>query len=123
MTVQGLTPERIIGPVFKQEAPGGDASASCGILGVYVLSQACCRHCAAVALRSGCSSSMVSRKSLNSAAWSRGHSYFSSRTSNRPQGFRLEMWRSSPETGTGGVSLAGLQGNGVGVTGRAHLSC
>lgn len=65
---------------------------------VYVCSHECCRHCAAVALRSGCSSNMVNRKSLNWAAWSSGHSYFSKRTSNRPHGFRLEMWRSSPET-------------------------
>lgn len=67
---------------------------------VYVWSHACCRHCAAVALRSGWSSNMVNKKSLNWAAWSSGHSYFSRRTSNRPHGFRLEMWRSSPETGT-----------------------
>lgn len=67
---------------------------------VYVCSHACCRHCAAVARRSGCSSNMVNRKSLNWAAWSSGHSYFSNRTSKRPHGFRLEMWRSSPETGT-----------------------
>lgn len=62
----------------------------------YVCSQVCCRHCAAVARRSGSISSMVSRKSLNCAAWSSGHSYFSSRTSNSPHGFRLEMCRSSP---------------------------
>lgn len=67
---------------------------------VYVCSHACCRHCAAVARRSGCSSNMVNRKSLNWAAWSSGHSYFSNRTSKRPHGFRLEMWRSSPETVT-----------------------
>lgn len=65
---------------------------------LYVCSHACCRHCAAVALRSGCSSNMVNRKSLNSAAWSSGHSYFSNRTSNRPHGFKLDMWRSSPRT-------------------------
>ena len=49
-----------------------------------------------MALFSGRNSNMVSRKSLNWAACSRGHSYFSSRTSNRPHGFRLAMCRSSP---------------------------
>lgn len=39
---------------------------------------------------------MVRRKSLNCAACSSGHSYFSSSTSNKPHGFRLLMCRSSP---------------------------
>lgn len=62
--------------------------------------QGCFRHWAAVALFSGSSSNMVSRKELNWAASSRGHSYLSSRISNKLHGCSLEMCRSCPVKNT-----------------------
>ncbi|KAF3840445.1 hypothetical protein F7725_006307 [Dissostichus mawsoni] len=44
-----------------------------------------------------CVTNMEFRKSLKCAACSRGHSYFSRRTSNKPQGFREEMCLRQPE--------------------------
>lgn len=49
-----------------------------------------------MALLSGTRSSMGSRKLLKEWASSLDHSYFSTRTSNRPQGFNLVMCRRSP---------------------------
>ncbi|KAF3855845.1 hypothetical protein F7725_016568, partial [Dissostichus mawsoni] len=58
--------------------------------------QGCFRHWAAVALFSGSSSNMVTRNELNCTASSRGHSYLSSRISNKLHDFSLEMCRSCP---------------------------
>ena len=63
---------------------------------VYEVIQGCLRLWAAVALFSGSSSNMVRRNELNWAASSRGHSYLSSRISNKLHGFRFEMCRRCP---------------------------
>lgn len=69
------------------------------------MSQGCWRQSAALARFAGMYSIMGSRKALNYVACSRGHSYFSMRTSYRPQCLRLWMCLSSPAGGPVGLRL------------------
>lgn len=78
---------------------------------LYELSQGCLRHSAAVALFSGISSSIGSKKSVKAAASSWDHSYFSTKTSKRPQGFSLVMCFRSPESQDKEVSLQPCYGH------------
>lgn len=72
------------------------SAAVLGWAGAYDSSQGCWRQSAAVALFSGISSNMGSKKSVKPAASSWDHSYFSTRTSKRPQGFSFVMCFRSP---------------------------